>query len=86
MTPLTRDELQILHAAAHLESVPDDGSRQHYVRGKLGLPWTTYLVRLNRLLDQPAAWAEAPLLLGRLRRRQELAQERRGHAPAAATS
>jgi hypothetical protein len=78
MTPLTRDELQILHAAAHLESVPDDGSRQNYVRGRLGLPWTTYIARLNRVIDTQAALAEAPLLVNRLRRRRDAVLEQRG--------
>jgi hypothetical protein len=78
MTPLTRDELAVLHAAAHLESLPDDGSRQNYVRGRLGLPWTTYVARLNRVIDTQAALAEAPLLVNRLRRRREDALLRKG--------
>ena len=78
MTPLTRDELQILHAAAHLESLPDDGSRHNYVRDRLGLPFTTYAQRLNRVIDLPAANVEAPLLVGRLRRRREDALVRKG--------
>lgn len=69
----------MLHAAAALESLPDDGSRHNYVREVLHLPYTTYLQRLDRLLSDPAALVEAPLLVLRLRQRQRAAQVRRGH-------
>ena len=82
MTPLTRDELAVLHTAAHLESLPDDGSRHNYVRERLHLPYTTYLQRLNRVIDNPAAMFDAPLLVARLRRRRVLADVRRGHVTA----
>lgn len=77
---LTRDELAVLRAAAVLEILPNDGSRHNYVRERLQLPYTTYLHRLNRLLDSPEALAGAPELVYRLRRVRVLADARRGRA------
>jgi hypothetical protein len=80
VTPLTRDEIRILQHAVLIEAKPDDGSRQKHVRDRLDLPYTTFLQRLNRLIDRPEAYAEYPQLVARLRRRRDAANKRRGHA------
>lgn len=80
MTPLTRDEVRIIRHAVLIEHLPDDGSRQHHVRLRLDLPYTTFLQRLNRLLDRPEALAEAPATISALRARRDAAEERRGRA------
>lgn len=44
------------------------GSLETAVHDELGLSLTRYLQRLNRLVDDPAAWAYAPATVKRLRR------------------
>lgn len=44
------------------------GAKEAAIRAELGLSPTAYYQRLVRLLDDPAAVAHAPMLVGRLRR------------------
>ncbi|WP_058235871.1 DUF3263 domain-containing protein [Devriesea agamarum] len=46
------------------------GAKERRIREDLGLSPTVYLIRLNRLLDNPAALAAAPALINRLRARR----------------
>lgn len=50
------------------------GGKERRIREELGLTPTAYLVRLNRLLDEPAALREAPAVVHRLRARRESQQ------------
>lgn len=43
------------------------GARERVVRERLGMTYRTYLVRLNALLDMPAALEAAPAVVNRLR-------------------
>lgn len=47
------------------------GTKERRIREELGLTPTAYLVRLNRLLDEPAAIVHAPQVVARLRRVRE---------------
>lgn len=47
------------------------GGKERVIREELGLTPTAYLVRLNRVLEEPAALREAPALVHRLRERRE---------------
>ena len=80
MSALTPQEAETLAHARHVETLPDDGSRHRYVREQLRLPYTTYLQRLNRLLDSPQALAAEPELVYRLRRIRDHRNAQRGHA------
>jgi uncharacterized protein DUF3263 len=44
------------------------GAKEQAIRNTFGLSTTRYYQLLNRLLDQPAALAEDPVLVQRLRR------------------
>lgn len=44
------------------------GAKEQAIRDTFGLSPTRYYQRLNRLLDEPAALAHDPVLVGRLRR------------------
>jgi len=44
------------------------GSREQAIRDELGITPVAFFQRLNRLLDDPAAAAEFPELVNRLRR------------------
>lgn len=44
------------------------GAKEQAIRDTFGLSATRYYQLLNRLLDQPAALAHDPVLVGRLRR------------------
>lgn len=44
------------------------GAKEQAIRDTFGLSPTRYYQLLNRLLDEPAALAQDPLLVGRLRR------------------
>lgn len=44
------------------------GAKEQAIRDTFGLSTTRYYQLLNRLLDQPAALAHDPVLVGRLRR------------------
>ncbi|MDK7742440.1 DUF3263 domain-containing protein [Helcobacillus massiliensis] len=46
------------------------GAKEKRIRDELGLTSIQYHVRLNRLLDDPAALAYAPGLINRLRERR----------------
>ncbi|EWS81492.1 hypothetical protein BF93_16955 [Brachybacterium phenoliresistens] len=43
------------------------GAKERRIREELGMTPTAYFVRLNTLLDEPAALREAPALVHRLR-------------------
>jgi len=47
------------------------GTKEAHVRAELGMTPTRYYAVLNRLLDDPAAEAEFPLVVRRLRRLRE---------------
>lgn len=61
------------------------GAKERHIREQLGMTPTSYFVRLNALLDQPAALREAPAVVHRLRARRvsshESAGDRSGDAP-----
>lgn len=46
------------------------GAKERAIRERLGWTPTRYFVRLNRLLDHPAALAHAPAVVNRLRARR----------------
>lgn len=46
------------------------GAKERRIREELGMTPTAYFVRLNALLDEPAALREAPALVHRLRARR----------------
>lgn len=55
------------------------GAKEQAIRDELGMAVTRYYQLLNRLLDDPAALAHDPVLVGRLRRlRERRAGPRRG--------
>lgn len=53
------------------------GAKEAAIREQLGMSEPAYYARLDRLIDQPAAAQEAPLLVARLRRRRALKRRRR---------
>ena len=52
------------------------GAKERRIREELGLSPTSYFVRLNALLDEPAALEAAPALVHRLRARRTSALAR----------
>lgn len=46
------------------------GSKERAIREELGMRRLTYFVRLNALIDKPAALQYAPMLVNRLRARR----------------
>ena len=46
------------------------GAKDRTIREQLGISRLTYYVRLNQLLDEPAALEYAPMLVNRLRARR----------------
>lgn len=75
MSDLTEDQQAVLHFEREWWSKL--GSKEASIRGRFALTPTAYYVRLNRLLDDPAALEADPLVVNRLRRRREQAQARR---------
>lgn len=73
--PLTATDRDLLDFEGQRWKYP--GAKEAAVRDRFGWPMTTYLVRLNALLDRPAAAAYAPVLVGRLRRLRELRRQAR---------
>ena len=53
------------------------GAKEEAIRSELGLSPTNYFQILNALLDDPAALAYNPTLVGALRRRREARQQAR---------
>lgn len=53
------------------------GSREQAIADRFGWTPTAYFRRLNQLLDEPAAAAAYPVVVGRLRRVRELGVVRR---------
>jgi len=53
------------------------GAREEAVRVELGLTYTRYAILLNRLLDDPDAWAYAPGTVQRWRRARRQGTEAR---------
>ena len=53
------------------------GAKEEAIRAELGLSPTNYFQMLNALLDDPAALAYNPTLVGTLRRRREARQQAR---------
>lgn len=51
------------------------GAKESHIREQLGMTPTAYFVRLNALLDEPAALREAPAVVHRLRARRVSSQE-----------
>lgn len=64
-SPLTDTERRIL--ALEARTFRYVGAKERRIREELGLTPTAYFVRLNALLDRPAALQEAPALVNRLR-------------------
>ncbi len=50
------------------------GTKERAIREELGMSPTAYYVRINRLLDDPAALQAAPALVHRLRARRTSAE------------
>ncbi len=53
------------------------GAKEQAIHDLFGLTPTRYYLRLNRLLDEPAATAHDPVLVKRLRRLRETRTRRR---------
>lgn len=53
------------------------GSKERAVRDRFGFSATRYYQILNELIEQPAALAEDPMLVRRLRRQREQRQRQR---------
>ena len=64
--PLTEREVQIL--AFESKWWKHAGAKEQAIRDAFGLSSTRYYQLLNGLLDNPAALAHDPVLIGRLRR------------------
>ena len=62
--PLTEDEKRILDFAAL--TWKHDGNRDMAIRDEFGTNATTYMRRLNAILDRPEALAYAPVTVKRL--------------------
>lgn len=67
MTPTDATLLEVV--AAHINR-PRDGRMETAMTEATGLSPTRAWQRINRLLEDPDAWAAHPLTLGTLRRRQ----------------
>ena len=59
------------------------GTKEAVVREQLDESMTTYAMRLNQLIDQPAVLAADPVLVRRLQRLREQRQAARGLRPTA---
>ncbi|MFC0675151.1 DUF3263 domain-containing protein [Brachybacterium hainanense] len=57
------------------------GAKERRIREELGMTPTAYFVRLNALLSDPAALAEAPALVNRLRSLRTRDREERPGLP-----
>lgn len=68
MHELNPDDLALLDFEAEWTGCRYEGEKESAARTVLGLGLTAYYARLDRLIDQPAAWAYAPTLVKRLRR------------------
>lgn len=75
MPDLTDTERTILAIEARWYSSP--GAKEAAVRQRLDLSMTAYLLRLNALLDNPAAEAADPHTVRRLRRLRSTRQRAR---------
>ena len=60
------------------------GAKEQAIRDEFGCSATTYYARVNRLIDDPAALAEDPILVNRLRRLRAQRRRARSSAPASA--
>lgn len=67
--PLTDDEKRVLDFAALRWN--HDGARDMAIRDEFKTSATTYMQRLNALLDRPEALAYAPVTVKRLQRLRE---------------
>lgn len=56
------------------------GAKDHAIRERFDMSAAEYFQVLGRLLDSPAAYAEDPILIKRLRRIRDSRQNTRGHA------
>lgn len=65
---LTAQERGIL--ALEAITFAHQGTKENRIREELGMTPTAYYVRLNALLDRPAALRAAPALVNRLRARR----------------
>lgn len=77
-TPLSEQDRGIL--ALEARTFRYVGVKERRIREELGMTPLAYMVRLNALLDEPAALREAPALVHRLRARRTSAL---GHEPGA---
>ncbi|GAA3361926.1 MULTISPECIES: DUF3263 domain-containing protein [Saccharopolyspora] len=57
------------------------GSKDRVIQERFGLSPTRYYQRLNRLLDEPEALAQQPVLVKRLLRMRAERSDRRAAAP-----
>lgn len=73
-TPLSDTDRGIL--ALEARTFRYVGAKERVIREQLGLTPTAYFVRLNALLDEPAALKAAPALVHRLRARRTSALSR----------
>ena len=67
------EEVEMIVEESHREGLLES-EQERRVREELGLSPVQYLVRLNALLDEPAALREAPALVHRLRARRVSAE------------
>ncbi|MCF4007241.1 DUF3263 domain-containing protein [Corynebacterium uropygiale] len=66
MRELREDERRILEF--ELQAPRQRGAKEEAIRRSLGMSPVRYHQRLNQLVDDPAALAAYPLVVGRLRR------------------
>ncbi len=71
-TPLSDQDRRIL--ALEGRTFRYVGAKERMIREEFGMSPTAYFVRLNALLDEPAALEEAPALVHRLRGRRTSAE------------
>jgi hypothetical protein len=55
----------------------ESGSKEHAVKGRFGVSATRYYQLLNELIDRPAAMAEDPMLVRRIRRQRQARHRQR---------
>lgn len=71
MHELTQEDIHILDFEKRWEGVRQAGPKEAAIREWFDWSPTTYYAKLNRLLDNTAAWAYQPQMIKRLRNLRE---------------
>lgn len=67
------DELETAILEMESRRFKYQGAKERAIRSELAIPVTAYYQRLNVLIDSPAAWKAAPVLMRRLREHRDSA-------------